>query len=204
MWATHLSGQEHQTSPPSLPPSINPTPTLFQKELQAAAWQWLTLKPDLSYHIYRRYYHLTIVRKVRDPNVTHQAPFSRHVQCLVLSHISSLKILCKPSSTIQTTVLGLLWILDLSWWQFHLLEGTGSIGGQLDLILNNKELGRKWQYHVGVFFTPRRWENRSDLHLSLVDLPRPEIFQMFFPSNFLDVPWQHSYHNVLSTTQNET
>lgn len=104
MWATHLSGQEHQPSPPSLPPSINPTPTLFQKELQAAAWQWITLKPDLSYHIYRRYYHLTIVRNVRDPNVTHQAPFSRHVQCLVLSHISSLKILCKPSSTIHYSV----------------------------------------------------------------------------------------------------
>ena len=38
----HLKGQEHQTIIPSFHPSINPTLTLFQKELQAAAWQWLS------------------------------------------------------------------------------------------------------------------------------------------------------------------
>ena len=36
-WAMHLKGQEHQT----FPPSINPIPTLFQKELQEATWHWL-------------------------------------------------------------------------------------------------------------------------------------------------------------------
>ena len=40
--AMPLKGQEHQTIIPSLHPSINPTLTLFQKELQAATWQWLS------------------------------------------------------------------------------------------------------------------------------------------------------------------
>lgn len=41
--ATHVKGQEHQTFPHSLYLPINPIPTLFQKDLQMAARQWISL-----------------------------------------------------------------------------------------------------------------------------------------------------------------
>ena len=110
---------------PSFSPSIFPS-TLFTlppcSKLQMAVWKWLSLLNQT--------HHLTIVRKMScDLNVTHRAPSSHHAQSLVL-HTPQL---CE--SALQTFKhhsdysVELLWVLDLSWWQSHLLEGRGSMGG---------------------------------------------------------------------------
>ena len=111
---------------PSFPPSSHQpyshSHLLPQKLTDGCMTMAKSPKLDLSYH-------LTFVwRMSRDLGVTHRAPSSHHAQCLV-PHTpplweSALSTFRHHSDYSVTA----LWVLDLSWWQFHFLESKGSLG----------------------------------------------------------------------------
>ena len=64
----------------------------------------------------------------------------------------------------------------------------------MDLILNNKELGRKWYFQVRVFFTDYKME---ETYTFLWKIYLESKYFKIFPlklSNFLDIPQQNLYH----------
>lgn len=144
-----------------------------------------SLKPDLNYHTsMMRHYQLTIDRKIPRylwPECYLSSTFFTPCTVYCFTHLISVKMLCIPSSSIQTTVLRLLWISDLSCEQLHVLEDRGSREkgttgpNSKQQRIREKVIvsGRSFLYSL---------ENRRDLHLALVYLPRPKVFQVLcFP-----------------------
>ena len=121
-------------TPSSHQPYSHPVP---ERLTEACMTMAKSLTPDLSYH-------LTSVWKMsRDPNVPHWAPSSHHTQCLVPPTPPLWESALWPSTPLRLQCEGLVnsWIVLMT---ISFSRRQRKHGGQMDLILNNKELGINW------------------------------------------------------------